>query len=111
MVPGCPWLLYVCLQKGKPSPKNKVIYDLKNRSHSEAPVAHAYNPSCSEGRDQEDPSLKAAQANSLRDLISKNTLRKKRTGGVVQGVGPELKLQHGKKYPQKDRSHNKTPPK
>jgi hypothetical protein len=34
-------------------------------------VAHTYNPSYLEGRDQEDHSLKPAQANNLRDPISK----------------------------------------
>jgi hypothetical protein len=52
-------------------------------------VAHSYNPSYSGGRDQEDCGLKLAQANSLRDPISKipNT---KRAGGVAQGVGPDF---------------------
>jgi hypothetical protein len=50
-------------------------------------VAHACNPSCSEGRNQEDQSSEPAQANSSRDPISKipNT---KKAGGVAQGVGP-----------------------
>jgi hypothetical protein len=34
-------------------------------------VAHAYNPSYSEGGDQEDGSSKPAQANSLQDPIFK----------------------------------------
>jgi hypothetical protein len=34
-------------------------------------VAHAYNPSYSGGRDQEDQDLKPVQANSLRDLLLK----------------------------------------
>jgi hypothetical protein len=33
--------------------------------YSQAPVAHAYNPIYSRGRDQEDLSLKTTQANSL----------------------------------------------
>jgi hypothetical protein len=45
------------------------------------PVAHAYNPSYSGGRDQEDHcSLKPAQANSSRDPISKNPFTKKKKG-------------------------------
>jgi hypothetical protein len=40
------------------------------------PVAHAYNPRYSGGRDQEDHSLKPAQANSLEDPISKNPITK-----------------------------------
>jgi hypothetical protein len=55
-------------------------------------VAHTYNPSYSGGRDQEDLSSKPAQANSSRDL-SRKTLHKNRTGGVVQGEGPEFKPQ------------------
>jgi hypothetical protein len=41
------------------------------------PEAHAYNPSYSEGRDQEDRGSKAAQANSSsRDTISKKPFTK-----------------------------------
>jgi hypothetical protein len=62
-------------------------------------VAHAYNPSYSGGRNQEDCSLKLARANSSQDPISKNPLQKYRTGGVAQGEGPEFKPQYwgGKK--------------
>jgi hypothetical protein len=42
-----------------------------------APVAHAYNPSYSRGRDQEDRGSKPAWANSSRDPISKITNTKK----------------------------------
>jgi hypothetical protein len=61
-----------------------------------APVAHSYNPSYSGGRDQEDCGLKLAQANSLRDPISKipNT---KRDAGLGQDVGPEFKPWYHKK--------------
>jgi hypothetical protein len=45
------------------------------------PVAHAYNPSNSGGRDQEDRGLKPARANSSRDPISKIPITKK---GVVE---------------------------
>jgi hypothetical protein len=45
-------------------------------------VAHTCNPIYSRGRDQEDQSLKPAQANSLQ---------------VAQGVGPEFKPQYCKK--------------
>jgi hypothetical protein len=48
---------------------------------SQAPVAHACNPSCSRGRDQEDRGFKPAQANSLRDSISEKTITKK---GLVE---------------------------
>jgi hypothetical protein len=63
-----------------------------------APVAQAYNPSYSGGRDQEDWGMKPAQANSSWDvpLSRKNPLQKK-TGGVAQGVGPEFKPQYCKK--------------
>jgi hypothetical protein len=39
-------------------------------------VAHACNPSYSEDRDQEDPGLKSAQANSSQDPILKNPPQK-----------------------------------
>jgi hypothetical protein len=42
-----------------------------------APVAHAYNPSYSRGRDQKDHSLKQAQANSSRDPTLKKPNTKK----------------------------------
>jgi hypothetical protein len=53
-------------------------------------VAHVCNPSYSGGRDQEDCSLKPAQANSLKDTILKKPFTKKR----ARGVGPEFKSQH-----------------
>jgi hypothetical protein len=67
-------------------------------------VAHAYNPCYTGGRDQEDHSLKPAQANSFRDPILKKTLHKKRAGGVPQGVGPEFKPQYRKKKERKKKS-------
>jgi hypothetical protein len=39
-------------------------------------VAHAYNPSYSGGRDQEDHDSKPAQSNSARDPISKKPITK-----------------------------------
>jgi hypothetical protein len=54
-------------------------------------VAHDCNPSYSGVSDQEDRGSKPAQANSLRDPISKKPITKKRAGGVAQGVGPEFK--------------------
>jgi hypothetical protein len=42
---------------------------------------------------QEDCGLKSAQANSLRDPISKIP-NAKRAGGVAQGVGPEFKAHY-----------------
>jgi hypothetical protein len=46
------------------------------------------------GRDQEDRSLKPAQANSPQDPIWKKNLHKKRAGGVAQDVGPDFKSQY-----------------
>jgi hypothetical protein len=54
-------------------------------------VAHTCNPSYSEGREQEDHSSKAAMGNSSRVLILSKAITKK-SGGVAQGVGPEIKL-------------------
>jgi hypothetical protein len=42
----------------------------------QAPLAHAYNPSYSGGRDQEDHSLKPAWGNSSQDPVSKNPSQK-----------------------------------
>jgi hypothetical protein len=58
------------------------------------PVAHAYNPSYSGGRDQEDLGSKPAQANSLWDPILKKVDHNKRASRVAQGVGPEFKPQY-----------------
>jgi hypothetical protein len=69
---------------------------LKEKFRYQAPVAHAYNPSYSGGRDQDDLGLKPAQANSLWDPISKN-LSQKRAGGVAQDVDPEFKPQYHQK--------------
>jgi hypothetical protein len=64
-------------------------------------MAHAYNPSYSGGRDQEDLGLKPTQANSLWDPISKIASTKKGwwsdpSGRVPaeQVWGPEFKLQY-----------------
>jgi hypothetical protein len=51
-------------------------------------VAHACNPSYSEGRGQEDHGLKPAGANSSRDPILKKHIT---AGGVAQGVGLAFK--------------------
>jgi hypothetical protein len=56
-------------------------------------VAHACNLSYSGDRDQEDHSLKPAQANSSKDSILKKKKSQKRAGGVAQGAGPEFKPQ------------------
>jgi hypothetical protein len=54
-------------------------------STSWAPMAHTYNPSYSEGRDQEDVGLRPAWANSFMRLYLKKTHHKKRAGGVRNG--------------------------
>jgi hypothetical protein len=59
-------------------------------------VAHAYNPSYSGSRDQEDCDLKPAWQIVLETLSQKNPPQK-RTGGVGQGVGPEFKPQYCQK--------------
>jgi hypothetical protein len=46
-------------------------------------VAHAYNPSYSGGRDQEDGSSKSAGANNLQDSILKKPFTKKK-GELVE---------------------------
>jgi hypothetical protein len=50
---------------------------LSKQYFSQALVAHAYNPSYSGGRDQENCGLKPARANSLQDPISKKLFTKK----------------------------------
>jgi hypothetical protein len=54
---------------------------LAKESPSWVPVAHAYNPSYSGGRDQEDLSSKPAQENSSQDLYLKKTHHNK---GLVE---------------------------
>jgi hypothetical protein len=62
------------------------------------PVVHAYNPSCSRGRDQEDHSSKPARAkSSMRLSILKKPSQKSEVKWVVQGGGPEFKPQYWKK--------------
>jgi hypothetical protein len=73
------------------------IEGTKMASWGQALVAHACNPSCSEGRDQEDHGSKPAQANRSQEPISKKKPSQKRAGEVVQGVGPEFKPQYCKK--------------
>jgi hypothetical protein len=72
---------------------------------SQAPVAHACNPSYSGGRDQEDCSLKPTWANGSRDPILKKTLHKNRAGGVAQDVSPEFKPQKQKTKKVHDSRH------
>jgi hypothetical protein len=53
-------------------------------------VAHAYNPSYSGGRDQEDHGSKPAPS-IVHETLSRKYLTQKRAGGVAQNVGPEFK--------------------
>jgi hypothetical protein len=57
-------------------------------------VAHTCHPSYSGGRDQENCSLKLAQANNSWDVILKKKATKKKAGGMAQGIGPEFKAQY-----------------
>jgi hypothetical protein len=58
---------------------------IKNLKISQVLEAHAYNPSFSGGREQEDHDSKPAWASSLRDPILKKIYHK-RAGGVAQVV-------------------------
>jgi hypothetical protein len=62
---------------------------------SQAPVAHACNPSYSGGRDQEDHCSKPAQANSLRAPISKKPITKKRAGTEFKSQYPKGEKKSG----------------
>jgi hypothetical protein len=57
-------------------------------------VAHACNPSYSEGPDQENLCSKPAWTNSSQDLISKNPFTKKGWWSTAQGVGSVFKSQY-----------------
>jgi hypothetical protein len=72
----------------------------KIEGKSQAPMAHACNPSYSGGRDQEDGGSKPAQANSSPDPILKRPSQK-RTSGMAQDVDPEFKSQYCKKKKKK----------
>jgi hypothetical protein len=76
---------------------------------SQSPVAHAYNPSYSEGIDQEDHSLEPAWANSLWGPYHKKTPSHthKKAGGVAQGIGPEFKPQYHKQNKTKQQTNKK----
>jgi hypothetical protein len=62
-------------------------------------VAHAYNPSYSGGRDQEDCGLKPAWANSLQDLILKKTDHKKGLKVLALSSNPSTAKIKNKKIP------------
>jgi hypothetical protein len=72
-------------------------------------VAHTYDPSYSGDRDQKEHGLQPDGANSLSDTILKKPFTK-RTGGVNQGVGPELKPQYCQKK-KMNQEHAFFPPK
>jgi hypothetical protein len=71
------------------------------------PVTHTYNPSYSAGRDQEDRGLKAAQAKSSRDPISKKTHHRKGLAEWIK-VGPKFKPQYRGKKKERERKKKKT---
>jgi hypothetical protein len=58
-------------------------------------LAHAYNPSYSGGRDQEDCGSKQPRQIVCKTLSQKNSSQK-RAGRVAQGEGPEFKPQYYK---------------
>jgi hypothetical protein len=63
---------------------------------SQAPVAHAYNPSYSGGSHQEDHGLRPSLVNSSWDPILIKPIIKERAGEVSQDVGSDFKPQHQK---------------
>jgi hypothetical protein len=84
-------------------PAQLVLYficSIKNIRTSWVLVAHACNPSYSEGRDQEDQGLKNFQSPFLKKkkkITHTHKKSQKRSGGVAQGSGPEFKPQYHKK--------------
>jgi hypothetical protein len=57
-------------------------------------VAHAWNPSYSEGRDQKDLGSKPAQANSSTRSCLEKPFKKKKAGEGAQDENPEFKPQY-----------------
>jgi hypothetical protein len=55
----------------------KVLIKIRTKILSWVLVAHAYNPTYSGGRDQEDHGSKSARGHSLQDTILKNPITKK----------------------------------
>jgi hypothetical protein len=74
----------------------------KNTKNSQVPVAHAYNPSYSRVRDQENG---IAVQSQLWQIICETLFQKKksqkRAHWVAEGIGPEFKPQYCKKRKQK----------
>jgi hypothetical protein len=60
-------------------------------------VAHAYNPSYSGGRGQEDHGSKPASGEIICEILFQKNPSQIRVSGVAQGVAPKLKSQHCKK--------------
>jgi hypothetical protein len=65
-------------------------------------VAHVCNPSYSGGRDQEDQRLTSAQI--LHEPLSQKNPSRKKTGGVAQGVGHDIKPHYHKKKKKKKKT-------
>jgi hypothetical protein len=61
---------------------------------SQAPVAHAYNPSYSGGRDH---AVQGQSGQIVHKTLSQKNSSLKRAGGVAQGIGSEFKSQYLKK--------------
>jgi hypothetical protein len=55
---------------------------------SQAPVAHACNPSYSEGKEQEPIKVWSQPEQIVGDTLSQKYLSQKRAGEMAQGVGP-----------------------
>jgi hypothetical protein len=66
-------IMYCIIQKSR---RKDCECFMKMMHKNTAPVSHAYNPSCSGGRDQEDHSSKLAWENSSQDPISKKPITK-----------------------------------
>jgi hypothetical protein len=60
-----------------------IMTTIKIGKKSQAPVAHAYNPSYSGGRDQEGHNLKPAWGNNSQDPNLEKTHPQKRAGGMA----------------------------
>jgi hypothetical protein len=81
-------MFYTFIKKfGCATTEEKKKQDSKSRE-SLAPVAHAYNPSYSGVRDQEDHGSKPARANSLLDPILKIPNPKQAWKSVSNGTVP-----------------------
>jgi hypothetical protein len=66
------------MESGEGGGKKESQEYTKMEKHGWAPVAHAFNPSSSGGRGQEDHGLRPAWANSSQDAILTNPSQKKK---------------------------------